>query len=89
MKKIILQFPCSNPLYEYQPFPRTLFAQDVIQLLPPQTDGGMPLMKALKNRKTSREFAGKDLSAQQLSNLLWAACGINRPDEKRGRPLLP
>ena len=40
-------------------------------------------MKALKNRKTSREFAGKDLSAQQLSNLLWAACGINRADEKK------
>jgi SagB-type dehydrogenase family enzyme len=58
-------------------------AQDVIQLLPPQTDGGMPLMKALKNRKTSREFATKDLTSQQLSNLLWAACGINRPAEKK------
>jgi SagB-type dehydrogenase family enzyme len=58
-------------------------AQDVIQLLPPQTDGGMPLMKALKNRKTSREFAGKDLNTQQLSNLLWAACGINRQEEKK------
>ena len=65
-------------------FPDSLVAQDVTLLLPPQTDGGMPLMRALKNRKTSREFAGKDISAQQLSNLLWAACGINRPDEKKG-----
>ncbi len=63
--------------------PGKMEAQDVVLLLPPQTDGGMPLMKALKNRHTSREYANKDLSAQQFSNLLWAACGINRPDEKK------
>jgi SagB-type dehydrogenase family enzyme len=60
-----------------------LAAQDVIFLVPPQTEGGMPLMTALKSRQTSREFAAKDLSAQQLSNLLWAADGINRPDVKK------
>jgi len=63
--------------------PGKLNAQEVTTLLPPQTEGGMPLMKALKNRKTSREFATKDISAQQLSNLLWAACGYNRPEEKK------
>lgn len=60
-----------------------LAAQEVTALPAPQTDGGMPLMQALKNRHTSREFSGKELSAQQLSNLLWAACGINRPDLKK------
>lgn len=83
MKKIIYSFLTAILFMSSTIFPDSLFAQDVIQLLPPQTDGGMPLMKALKNRKTSRAFAGKDLSAQQLSNLLWAACGINRPDEKK------
>ena len=83
MKKIIYSFISTILLMSATILPDRLIAQDVILLLPPQTDGGMPLMKALKNRKTSREFAGKDLSAQQMSNLLWAACGINRPDEKK------
>lgn len=53
----------------------------------PQTDGGKPLMQALKDRHTSREFSPEKLSPQVLSNLLWAAFGINRPDEgKRTAP---
>ena len=56
-------------------------------LLPPQTDGGMPLMQALKNRQTSREFSSEELPKQVLSNLLWAAFGINRADSgKRTAP---
>jgi SagB-type dehydrogenase family enzyme len=56
-------------------------------LLPPQTEGGMPLMQALSQRKTSREFSTKELPKQVLSNLLWAAFGINRPDSgKRTAP---
>jgi hypothetical protein len=60
-------------------------AQDnaVIKLLPPETNGRMPLMKVLMNRKTSREFSNKVLPDQVLSNLLWAANGINRPAEKK------
>ncbi len=57
-----------------------------IELPKPQTEGGMPLMQALKERKTSREYAPDRLSEQVLSNLLWAACGINRPDGKRTAP---
>ncbi|HTX89347.1 MAG TPA: SagB/ThcOx family dehydrogenase [Bacteroidales bacterium] len=49
----------------------------------PQTDGGMPLMKALKNRQTSREYSDRKLTDQQLANLLWAANGINRTDTKK------
>jgi len=57
-----------------------------ILLLKPQTDGGKPLMQALKDRKTSREFSSEKLPPQILSNMLWAACGINRPDGKRTAP---
>jgi len=57
-------------------------AEDIrpVKLLPPQTDGGKPLMQALKERKSMREFAPGELTPQALSDLLWAACGINRPD---------
>jgi SagB-type dehydrogenase family enzyme len=48
-------------------------------LPPPKLDGGMPLMNALKNRHSSREFSRKALPPQVLSNLLWAAFGVNRP----------
>ena len=50
-----------------------------IKLLPPQMEGGKPLMQALKDRESTRAFASKELPPQILSNLLWAACGINRP----------
>lgn len=55
-------------------------------LPPPRTEGGMPLLEALKLRSTSRAFAPEPLPAQTLSNLLWAAWGINRPDGRRTAP---
>ena len=57
-----------------------------IDLPKPQTDGGKPLMQVLKERKSVRAFSSQDLSEQTLSNLLWAACGINRPDGRRTAP---
>jgi SagB-type dehydrogenase family enzyme len=60
-------------------------AQD-IKLVPPQTTGGMPLMEALANRKTNRDFTQQELTPQQLSDLLWAAAGVNRPDGRRTAP---
>lgn len=62
-----------------------LFAQS-IQLPPPQKTGGMPLMEALAKRATGRSFATNDLSFQQISSLLWAGFGINRPDGRRTAP---
>jgi SagB-type dehydrogenase family enzyme len=60
---------------------------DLTKLLPPQTTGGMPLMQALKERHSTREFNTKPLPAQVLSNLLWAASGVNRTDSgKRTAP---
>ena len=62
--------------------PMLIYAQELkpIQLPAPQTEGGKPLMQALKARKSSREFSKKELPLQVLSNMLWAAFGINRPD---------
>jgi nitroreductase len=57
-----------------------------IELPKPQMEGGKPLMQALKERKTSREFSSEKLPPQVLSNMLWAANGINRPDGKRTAP---
>jgi hypothetical protein len=57
-----------------------------IQLPAPQIAGGKPLMEALKPRSTSRAFAPDPLPPQTLSNLLWAAWGVNRPDGKRTAP---
>jgi nitroreductase len=56
-----------------------LCQQSPIQLPAPQMTGGMPLMQALAQRQTTRTFADKPLPLQTLSNLLWAAFGVNRP----------
>ena len=53
-----------------------------IKLPPPETTGGMPLMEALRNRQTRRSYSEKPLPPQMLSNLLWAAAGVNRPREQ-------
>ena len=59
----------------------------VKQLPPPQTDIGKPLMQALKLRQSTRSFEIKALPVQELSNLLWAANGFNRPEAgKRTAP---
>jgi nitroreductase len=58
----------------------------VFTLPKPKTEGGMPLMQALKQRQTMRSFADKPLLDHVLSDLLWAACGQNRPDGKRTAP---
>ena len=57
-----------------------------IKLPAPNKDGGKPLMQALNERQTHRDFSAKQLSDQQLSDLLWAAVGVNRPDGKRTAP---
>jgi SagB-type dehydrogenase family enzyme len=54
-------------------------AQSII-LPPPDTSGGAPLMTALMNRHSTRELRPDPLSLQTLSDLLWAANGVNRPD---------
>ncbi len=58
-----------------------------IQLPAPDMKSGKPLMQCLKDRKTDRSFSPKKLPVEVLSNLLWAAAGISRPDSgKRTAP---
>lgn len=85
MKRTIVACLCVGLVLVLSPF--ASFSQDaksagkVIQLPAPQTTGGMPLMQALKARKSTRGDFGPEekLSMQTLSNLLWAADGVNRP----------
>jgi SagB-type dehydrogenase family enzyme len=58
-----------------------------VKLLQPQLNIGKPLMEVLNIRKSSRDFSPEMISAQTLSNLLWAAWGITRADSgKRTAP---
>jgi nitroreductase len=57
-----------------------------IQLLPPKMEGTKSLMQVFKERKSTREFSPKELPLQILSDLLWAADGINRPDGHKTAP---
>lgn len=51
-----------------------------MKLPQPQFETGMPLMQALHARKSTREFSPEKLPPQVLSDLLWAAFGVNRPE---------
>ena len=66
-------------------FTLPLFADELkpIKLPPPQLDSGKKLMQALKDRKSERSFSQKKLSMNVLSNLFWAADGINRKESGR------
>lgn len=58
-----------------------------IELPKPDTTDGKPLMQTLKKRHSTREFSADTLPLPVLSNLLWAACGVNRPETgKRTAP---
>ncbi len=50
-----------------------------VALPPPQTTGGRPLMGALRQRRTVRDFKPDKLPLPVLGNLLWATFGVNRP----------
>lgn len=54
-----------------------------IKLLPPQTEKGKTLMKALAERRSTREFSDRAMGLQDISNVLWAANGINRANEMK------
>jgi hypothetical protein len=64
------------------------FAQEseTITLPAPDTEKGLPLMKALSARASVREWSSQKLSGQDLSDLLWAANGINRADGRKTAP---
>lgn len=63
--------------------PMTFSQEREIRLPAPHTTGGMPLMDALSQRKSVRTFSDREPDMQLLSDLLWAANGYNRRDEKK------
>jgi SagB-type dehydrogenase family enzyme len=71
---LILAFNLSSQERERVPLPA------------PETSGGMPLFEALSKRSSSRTMSPEKLSQKEISNLLWAAFGINREDGRRTAP---
>ena len=59
---------------------------ETVALPAPARTGGMPLMQALAERKTVRDYKPGELDAATLSEILYAANGVNRPDGKRTIP---
>lgn len=57
-----------------------------IMLVKPQKDGGKSVLAALQERKTTRNISEQKLPPQVLSNLLWAAFGVNREKASFGKP---
>ena len=55
---------------------------ETIDLPPPDLDSGMSVTAALKARHSERVFAASELSPKELSGVLWAANGFNRPDKR-------
>ena len=54
-----------------------------IKLVEPSRKGGLPAMEAFFARASVGSWSDRELSAQDLSDLLWAANGINRPEIKK------
>lgn len=60
-------------------------AQEQFDLPAPVIAGGVPLMDALHQRRSRREFSNEPITDQQLSDLLWAAFGVNKRVEFRDK----
>ena len=59
---------------------------DKVELLAPDLTGGSSVMEAFWQRRSDREYSEEDLTLKELSNLLWAATGVNREDGRRTNP---
>lgn len=57
-----------------------------IALNKPQASLGVDIMKALQMRKSTKSYITREISTQALSNILWAADGVNRENGKRTAP---
>ncbi len=70
-------------------FSENVISQDkkTIPLPAPDKSGGIPLMAAISKRRSLREFSEQPLPISVLSNLLWAANGVN--DQTTGKRTAP
>lgn len=57
-----------------------------IKLEKPNLKRGKSMMETLSQRQSTREYSNKEVSLTDLSDLLWAANGVNREDGKRTAP---
>lgn len=78
--------PTTRPSEALSTAPTSAPAFGAITLPKPQTDGGKSVLAALQERKTIRNISPEKLSPQTLSNLLWAAWGVNRENGPSGQP---
>jgi len=76
----------SGIMGQLRPKPAKGSSATSIALPPPEKLGGLPLMQALAERRSFRDFAPDALALPLLSSLLWAAFGTNRADGKRTAP---
>ena len=76
------------PAFAVLGIPSVHFAQEPqpITLPKPEKDGGKSVLASIQERKTIRNVSPDPLPTQTLSNLLWAAFGVNRPEGMRGKP---
>jgi len=61
-------------------------AMETVKLPKPNTSGGKPLMETMSERRTSRDFNGKEIDNQTLSEILWSAYGVSH---ERGLRTIP
>jgi nitroreductase len=82
--------PTDTPSQAPKPLPEYLPAADgsytTYPLPSPQFPNFMPLVQALQERHSSRDFQLNELPVPVLSAILWAGFGVNRPDGKRTSP---
>jgi|WetSurMetagenome_2_1015567.scaffolds.fasta_scaffold14024_4 nitroreductase len=72
--------PAATPTEAAKPAAPSAGDLKPVDLVKPQADGGKSVLAALKERRTNRNIKDEKLPAQTLSNLLWAAWGVNRDD---------
>lgn len=78
----------AGPVSDYSLLMPGSQVQQSIVLPPPEKDGGKSVLASLLQRKTTRTISSKELPMQVISNLLWAAFGVNRETagfSKKGR----
>ena len=81
-KNVLLAVLCAFVLA----VPATAMADMLVELRAPQKSGGLSVLEALGSRHVERAFDSRVLPLQEVSNVLWAACGVSRED---GRLTVP
>jgi SagB-type dehydrogenase family enzyme len=70
-------------IVSFLPWPGQGQGVKTIKLNEPNKKRGLPFMETLSVKASAREWSDEELNLQDLSDLLWAANGINRPEEKK------